>query len=183
MRLFAALPIAEDVRNHLDRLLRRLEERDLPVRWVPPHALHVTVKFYGEVTESQGEAIATALGKVAAGTGVLPMSLAGTGAFPVWRRARVVWIGLEAPPALELLQHRVEAASAELGFPLERATFVPHLTLGRVREGSRLSDAALIELQGIRVEGSFVAESLVLYESHLTTAGASYSPLGTCSLA
>ncbi len=182
MRLFAAIPIAEPVRDQLDRLIRRLERRAWPIRWTRTDAFHLTLKFYGEVAEARLHEISAALESAALGTGVLPMALSGTGAFPAWSRPRVLWLGLEAPPALELLQHRVETASASLGFPVEGSPFTPHITLGRLKDGARLPTAALSDLQGIALAGSFLADALVLYESRVGPQGAGHTPRGTFAL-
>ena len=88
----------------------------------------------------------------------------------------MLWIGLDAPASLELLQDRLERGGAEIGFPPEGAPYQPHVTLGRVREGHRLPPGAVesYEVPGERV--SFLAEELVLYESVLTSDGPRYQP-------
>lgn len=58
------------------------------------------------------------------------------GAFPALARPRVVWLGVEPTPRLELLHHEVESACAALGFEVEGRPFRPHVTLGRVRPGA-----------------------------------------------
>jgi len=65
------------------------------------------------------------------------MRLGGIGAFPGFRRARVVWMGIAPEPRLELLHHDVEVACEELGFEVEGRAFRPHLTLARARESAR----------------------------------------------
>ena len=76
------------------------------------------------------------------------MRLATLGAFPTTTRPRILWLGLEAPPALELLQHRLERGGEDIGFPPEGAPFQPHVTLGRMREGHRLPHASLETADG-----------------------------------
>ena len=61
------------------------------------------------------------------------MVLQGIGAFPNFRRARVVWIGVEQEPRLELLHHDLELACEQEGFEVEGRPFRPHITLARVR--------------------------------------------------
>jgi 2'-5' RNA ligase len=118
-----------------------------------------------------------------AGTGPLPLRLDALGAFPSERHARVLWVGFEAPPALELLQNRLERQGEEIGFQPEGAPFRPHVTLGRVREGHRLPPGALASMDGTYERVSFLADQVVLYESLLSREGPRYEARSTLSLA
>jgi 2'-5' RNA ligase len=183
MRLFAAVPIGEPARGEITRLLARLREPGWPLRLVHDHGIHLTVKFFGEVPPDRLEVIAEAVRSAVPGTGALPLQLAQVGAFPNFRRPRVVWLGLDAPPALELLQDRLERRAEAIGFAPEGTTFHPHVTLARVREGQRLPPGALESLAGTYESVSFLASELVLYESILGRGGPRYEPRLTLELA
>ena len=176
MRLFAALPIAEPARGEIARLLSRLRELGWPLRLVHEHGVHLTLKFFGEVPPARLEVIEEVVRAVAPGTGALSMQLAGLGAFPSERRPRIVWVGLEAPPSLELLQDRLERRAEAIGFAPEGVPFRPHVTLARVREGHRLPADALESLDREYEPVSFLASELVLYESILGRGGPRYEP-------
>lgn len=165
MRLFAAVPLPSPARDEVAGLLARLRARDFPVRWVSDEGLHLTLKFYGEVPAARLDIIGAAVREAGADAEPLPLRLAELGAFPSPARARVLWVGIEAPPELELLQDRLERRSDAIGFPPEGVPYRPHVTLGRVREGQRcrLSD---VEAAGEAYERvPFLATDLVLYES------------------
>ena len=174
MRLFAAVPVPPPARDLLGALLDDLRTLDWPVRWVRPEGVHLTLKFFGEVPAERLTPIAEVLRDAVRGTGPLPLTLTGLGTFPTARRARVVWVGLEAPPALELLQDRVERACTLLGFPVEGAPFRPHLTIGRVKDGGKLSLPALKRLREETLDESFLAEQVVLFESETGPGGSIY---------
>jgi 2'-5' RNA ligase len=183
MRLFVALPIPEPARHIVVALLDRLRTSDWPVRWVRPEGMHVTLKFYGEVAPERLEVIEEAIRFAVAGAGPISMRLAGLGAFPTMARPRILWLGLDAPPALELLQDRLERRGEDIGFPPEGAPFQPHVTLGRMREGHRLPPGALENPDGAPEKVAFLAEQVVLYESLLAPGGPRYEarlvlPLG-----
>jgi 2'-5' RNA ligase len=183
MRLFAALPIPSPAREAVADLLARLRRADLPVRWVSDEDLHLTLKFYGEVPAERRDVIEESLRYAAEGTGPLVIRVAELGAFPSPRHARVLWVGLEAPPALELLQDRVERGGEAIGFPPEGRPFKPHITLGRVREGHRVPPE-LFDPAGATIEAATgVAEQVVLYESVLGPGGPRYTPHLTLPLA
>ncbi len=183
MRLFAAVPIPEPARGEIARLLARLREPGWPLRLVHDHGLHLTVKFFGEVPPGRLEVIEEAVRSAVPGTGVLPLRLAEIGAFPNFRRPRIIWVGLDAPPALELLQDRLERLADAIGFAPEGAPFRPHVTLARVREGQRLPPDAPESLAGWYEPVPFLASELVLYESVLGRGGPRYEPRLTVELA
>jgi 2'-5' RNA ligase len=183
MRLFAAVPLPEPARAEVAGLLSRLRATDLPVRWVPDEGLHLTLKFYGEVSPERLEVIEEAIRQATAGSEPLAMRLDELGAFPGARRPRVLWLGLDAPPALELLQDRLERRSEAIGFTPEGAPFRPHVTLGRVREGQRISLRAVEDAAAEFGRLPFLATSLVLYESVPADGRQRYEPRLTLELA
>lgn len=182
MRLFAALPVEPPAAAELATLLGTLRASGWPVRWARPEGLHLTMKFFGETDATRVEAIEQMLEVAARGTGPLSCGPVELGAFPGWARARVLWAGYEGESALELLVHRVEQGAERLGFPVEGRPFRPHVTLGRLRDGARLPDAALERLEGHRLQDGFVARRLVLYRSDTAPGGAIYAPIRTFDL-
>jgi 2'-5' RNA ligase len=183
MRLFAALPIAEPARGEIAKLLARLREPGWPLRLVHDHGLHLTLKFFGEVPSGRLEVIEEAVRAAVPGTGALHLQLSEVGGFPSEQRPRIVWVGLDGPPGLELLQDRLERRAEAIGFPLEGAPFRPHVTLARVREGHRLPAGALASLEGQYDPVGFLASELVLYESVIGRGGPHYEPRLTLELA
>lgn len=182
MRLFAAVPIPEPGRAQILGLLGHLRGGDWPVRWVHDEGVHMTLKFFGEVGAERLDVIVEALRFAAAGAGPLALRLGELGAFPSRSRPRILWVGIEAPPSLELLQDRIERGCEAIGFPPEGAPFQPHVTLGRVREGQRLPPGGLDDHAERFEPVQFVAQELVLYESVLTTGGPRYESRLTLDL-
>lgn len=174
MRLFAAVPVSEPAREQILMLLGTLRGAGWPVRWVHDEGLHMTLKFFGEVAPERLDVIAEALCYAAHGAEAQGLQLGELGAFPSRNRPRVLWVGVQAPAGLELLQDRMERGCEAIGFPPEGAPFQPHITLGRVREGQRLPPGGLDDHAEGFERVSFVARQLVLYESLLTTAGLRY---------
>ena len=174
MRLFVAVPVSEPAREQILKLLGRLRSASWPVRWVHDEGLHMTLKFFGEVGPERLDVIAEALRFAAADAGSLGLQLGELGAFPSRSRPRILWVGVDAPPALELLQDRIERGCEAIGFPPEGAPFQPHITLGRVREGQRLPPGGLDDHANGFERVPFVGHELVLYESVLTTGGPRY---------
>jgi 2'-5' RNA ligase len=183
MRLFAAVPIPDPARGQILELLAHLRGCDWPVRWVHDEGLHLTLKFFGEVAPERLDVIIEAIRFAADGAGALPLKLGRLGAFPTRSRPRILWVGIESHPSLELLQDRIERGCEAIGFPPEGTPFQPHVTLGRVREGQRLPARSLDQQSGRIQPLPFVAHELVLYESVLTAKGPQYESRLTLELA
>jgi 2'-5' RNA ligase len=182
MRLFAAIPMPDPAREALLDLLAKLEHTGWPVRWVGENSLHLTVKFYGEVPEEDMARLGNGLAAAVRGTPVLPMQLNGVNAFPALRHPRVIWAAVDAPPALELMQHRVEQAAAAVGFPPEGKPFRPHITLGRLKSDASLPHSAPDMLEQLVLDVAFEASRVVLFESRLSREGARHTAWLTLDL-
>ena len=175
MRLFIAVPLPSPALEDAGRLLRGLQQCDWPVRWVRDDGLHVTLKFFGEVTSHRIEPIEEMLQFATAGMPPVELATLSGGAFPSRARPRVLRLELQADSGLELLQDRIERAGEEIGFAPEGRPFRPHITLGRVREGERLPAGAMDQLEALPHGAPFLADRVVLFESRLSRNGPSYT--------
>lgn len=176
MRLFVAVPLPAAAQAEAGRLLRSLSELEWPVRWVREDGLHVSLKFFGEVTSDRVESIEEVVQFATRGLKAIAMVPQGAGGFPTRQHPRVLRLELAAGADLELLQDRLERGGEKIGFAPEGRPFRPHVTLGRVREGHRLPPGAMDHLEGLKVGAPFFAERVVLFESRLTPAGPEYGP-------
>lgn len=179
MRSFVAVELPDELRGSLSRILDELRPCGADVKWVRPEAVHLTLKFLGEIQPEQVEEIRLAVQEVAGRHGPFKMEARGLGCFPRLEQPRVVWLGLEGEKwKLEALQREVETALMQLGFPKEERPFRPHLTLGRVRSPkARLALVQKIKnLEGIQ-GGELVVGSVVLFKSELLPSGARYTKL------
>lgn len=183
MRLFVAVPLPESALDEACALLRSFRELEWPVRWVRDEGLHITLKFFGEVTSDRVEAIEELLHFATSGMPPMQLTLSAGGAFPSSRRPRVLRLEVKAGADLELLQDRLERGAEQIGFPPEGRPFHPHITLGRVREGQRLPDGAMERVESWKGGAPFLADRVVLFESRQTPAGPLYNPRLAQSLA
>jgi 2'-5' RNA ligase len=133
VRLFFALELGEQLRTAVDHAVAPLRAAEPALAWVPPARLHLTMKFIGDADERAAARLGAAADDVAARHRPFEMTLGGVGAFPNFRRAAVVWMGIECEPRLELLHHDLELACLEAGVEVEGRPFRPHITLARVR--------------------------------------------------
>ena len=185
MRLFLAINIPPEVRQAIAEASAPLRTAAPELSWIREPQLHLTVKFLGELSDEMAPKITEAMNTVAARNRVVDVEIGGVGAFPNFRRPRVVWIGVSPEPKLELLHHDVEEACKSLGLPIDGKPFRPHLTLARVRPRAATPDA-LRDLARAAKDVSFAGEvvftSIDLMESELTTVGSRYRLLSSSPL-
>ena len=185
VRLFLAINLAPEVRQAIIDATEPLRAIAPKLTWVREPQLHLTVKFLGEQSEDTANKLTEAMRAVGARNRAIDVEVGGIGAFPNFRRPRVVWIGVTPEPKLELLHHDVEATCESLGFPVEGKPFRPHLTLARVKP--RAIDArALRQLANAAKDVSYVEEVVItsvdLMESELTTNGSRYRLVNSTAL-
>ena len=184
VRLFLAINIAPSVRQAIVDATSSLRAAAPSLGWVDEGRVHLTLKFLGEQGESVVAAMAGALNDVTRQHRPFSVQLGGIGAFPNFRRARVVWMGIERDPRLELLHHDVELACEALGFEVEGRAFRPHLTLARVKD--RTGDDELRRLarasKHITYEDEVSVASVDLMQSMLNARAARYQRLHSAPL-
>lgn len=129
-----ALNLPLPMREEIVRATAPLREAAPELAWIDAPRLHLTLKFLGEQPDGADGAVMEVLAEVAARHRPFVLDLNGIGAFPNFRRARVVWLGVAPEPRLELLQHDVERFCERIGHAVEGRPFRPHLTLARVRK-------------------------------------------------
>jgi len=185
MRLFIGLRLPKKQKARIHRAARVLRDEDLPVKWVEPDNLHVTLKFLGEVRKERIPEIEEALGRIAASTRSFSSALGGFGAFPTIRRPKVIWLGVEATPELRCLKQDLEWALGDVGFESETRSFHPHVTLGRARQDSAAGVFRSLDRHFAEIEfgDELRVHTVDVMRSHLSAGGAQYSVVGGARLA
>lgn len=179
LRLFVATDVPEDVRAVVETGVSPLRERFPRARWVPTQNQHVTLKFLGTTWPRLVEWVTTTVGEVAAEHSPFETRVAGLGAFPSPRRARVLWVGLEDPAGrLAAIARSLQDALAKEFEPEER-DFSPHLTVARFDPPVRLEDG----FGEVGLESRpFAVDLLVLYRSRLQRPAPVYEPIAAFPL-
>src|SRR5262249_39165298 len=115
-RLFIGAELPEDVKAELVASQARLRRANLPVAWVAPEAMHLTLRFLGDTSVALIPELCAAIRTAVAPYHAMELRLSGTGAFPNDRRPSVVWIGVGgAVAALGHAQASIGTAPGGLG--------------------------------------------------------------------
>jgi 2'-5' RNA ligase len=184
LRLFLAINLPEETKRDIAAATTGLRECAPELTWVQDSQLHLTIKFLGDQPAERVDEIRSAIAQVAVRHRELTMELGGFGAFPNFRRARVVWMGVAQEPRLELLHHDVEVACDQLGVEMEGRPFRPHLTLARVKGNQPEERMRMLARAAKRNEYAtdVVVRSIDLMQSDLTANGAKHTMLASASL-
>lgn len=185
IRTFIAVDISPESIKRAGQLIETFQSTGANVRWSDTTNMHVTLQFLGDVPSARTPAVCQAVTRAVAECSPFALQCHGTGAFPDERRPRVIWIGIdEGADELCSLQERIEDAMADLGFPRERRRYHPHLTIGRIRDGSKNLAALRESLEQNREfdGGASQIEQVVVYASFRDKSGATYRPMASIDL-
>lgn len=188
LRTFIAIDIPPAIQKSIQLQINDLRKiiGNSPVRWAPVHNIHLTIKFLGDVSPPDIEALTQIIRTEANSRSAFDIDINELGSFPNSKRARVLLIRIQASAALEALQVGIESACRRVGFKPESRGFNPHLTIGRVRRGISSSDQMKIHktLNEVKIDslGTARVDSIHLYQSELKPTGAVYTKLSSAPL-
>jgi 2'-5' RNA ligase len=188
IRAFISVELPAQIKEALAQLQDNLRtSKSTSVKWVDPEGIHLTIKFLGNVNEAEIPALTKAISEAVRGVASFSLQLGDPGAFPNAYAPRVVWVGVEGEiEPLLTLHNNIDRVLAPLGFPPEKRTFSPHLTLGRVRDEASPSEKRRlgenVAALKTREKPPFRVESISLMRSILNREGAVYSCLASFAL-
>jgi 2'-5' RNA ligase len=189
-RAFVAVLLDEQTRRAVAAQIDRLRPLSRVVAWVPPHNLHLTLRFLGDQTEEQLAEVMPALEEAAVGVPPFTLSLKGLGAFPGLDHPRTLWVGVSAGvQEVQRLQARVAGALERRGVSIEARAWQAHVTIGRVTDEKRWRGEGMPELRSAVMRGAaasfgaMLVASIALMRSDLYTSGARYTGIASVALA
>ena len=179
-RVFLAIDLPGDVKEQIMAIQNKLKFLLEGVRWVRPEAIHLTLKFFGDIRSDDTARISEMIAEKTRDAAPMTLNTDNIGAFPNLERPRVLWLGMTGDvQRLMILQQVIEAGLEPHGFKREKRKFRPHLTLGRAKSSRGmilgLSEAVITENH--YNTGDFTAQGLTLFQSELRPGGAVYTNL------
>ena len=186
VRTFIAVDCGKRLQTACGQAIDELLEVVDGVRWVHPENLHLTLKFLGEVEDRELNSVCRQVAVAANSCSPFAVTCQSLGAFPSVDRPNTIWIGVQDDnDLLQTLQKNLETSLFELGFPVERRPFKPHLTLGRTksRRFQKPEWQRTVERYENHVYGELSVQELVVYSSELERRGPLYTALARCPLA
>jgi 2'-5' RNA ligase len=168
IRLFAAVPIPDDIGLALTKRQKGIEG----ARWRPLDALHVTLRFFGELREDVARDLDGELASVSGEP--FDLVLQGAGAFGEGPDIHAVWAGVAENPALLRLHKACEAAARRAGLKAEGRHYRPHVTLAYTRRPDPAAVGGWIQANNLLKSPPIRVEAFALFSSHATKDGSQY---------
>jgi len=189
MRCFIAVDVGDAIRREVTRVVStltgKLEAVKAPpkVVWVKPSALHLTVRFLGEIEPADVERLQQVLAPAIA-LAPFEVQWRGIGTFPNNKHPRALWIGVVngAAPLAQLEAEVSRRMASGIVADLDDRPLLPHLTVGRVKMDGVGVDWPKI-LQAVEVKRvTTVVDRVTLYRSELSRGGPHYTGLVSAPL-
>ncbi|HUR45270.1 MAG TPA: RNA 2',3'-cyclic phosphodiesterase [Candidatus Saccharimonadales bacterium] len=180
LRLFVAIPLPSEVKDVLTGLQSTLKaSTGDAVRWTPREQMHLTLLFLGGVPHSQLEPLQNKLQEACASGQSLTIRAQGLGYFPNARKPQVIWCGVEGEiELLQKIQKHLQEALRPWCERIETRPFHPHLTLGRLRQGSRAPKWTMhLQSNSAKNFGEWLVTGCSLIQSKLSPHGSVHSEL------
>jgi len=176
--LFFALAAPAEVRALAGRFQDVVRMTSSQARFPDPDGLHLTLAYLGRMAPDQVPALLALAAEAARPCPGFTLRTAAVGGFPRPGRTRILWLGFEPQPALEVLAGRLRAAlrSGRVGF--DEKPFLAHLTLARFREPVDLGGTAFPVLEPC----AFAVRGIGLFRSLPGPHGSQYQLLGEAEL-
>ena len=168
IRLFAALAIPPEIGV-------KLQTRQVGIggaRWRPLEALHVTLRFYGEVREDVARDLDEALLELAARP--FEVQLDGVGSFAEGDDVSAVWAGVAETADLKRLANACERAARGVGLKPDPRRYRPHVTLAYLKRPDPAQVAAWLESNARLQSPAIPVDGFQLYSSVLSPEGSRY---------
>jgi RNA 2',3'-cyclic 3'-phosphodiesterase len=184
IRSFLAIELSEVLKETVAEYIRELGQVPSRIKWVSPRNTHLTLKFFGAITQETVENISRTLSPVLSECPRFHLTLNKLDAFPNLFRPRVIWLSVGGETEiLQGLHQNIEQALVPLGIPKEERPFQGHLTLGRNKE-NQVNEELYRSMSGwLKKETEpFEIKELILFKSDLKPAGPVYSQLKTFPL-
>ncbi len=182
VRCFIAVELSDEARGEVQGLIDAVSALEIRgVRAVRPGGVHVTLRFLGDIERDAVPRAIEAIRASAPRSQPFCLRLAGIGAFPNIRSARVLWVGVSGDTErLSDLHEFVEDELSGAGFRRDRRRFNPHITLARLRERVSNSDRRRVVETASAVgheRTAFTVGAVTLFQSTLHPEGSIHTPI------
>jgi len=168
IRLFAALSIPPEIGLALQARQAGIEG----ARWRPLEALHVTLRFFGEIRQDVARDLDSELMGIAGRP--FEIGLAGAGSFADGDEINAVWAGVADNPELSRLAEACESAARRVGLKPDKRNYKPHVTLAYLRRPDPRQVAAWIQAHNLLKSPPITVDRFGLYSSTLGREGSHY---------
>jgi len=173
-RVFFAIELSPQVKDRVASLVSKIQQYNelMRVRWVEPENFHLTVRFFGSITNHQQEKILALTSDTIIKFEPFSFYLSNIALFPSPEEPRVIVLLPESRSSLVQLNMVLEQQALKVGLSADPRVFVPHLTIGRIKHGHNINFPATPILRT-----KINVDHITLFKSELTSNGPCYTML------
>ena len=187
MRTFIAITLTQEAKEFLAEVQSELKKSAADIKWVETKNIHLTLKFLGEIDQTQLQEIIRIIAEITQETNQFQVQLSSLGAFPSLRSPKVIWAGIEqGEKETKEIFLALENKLKQIGFEKEKRGFSSHITLGRVRTEKNLPKLIkALEFAGTSLgknRHNFSVKNITLFLSRLSPQGPDYTVLKESAL-
>ncbi|MFN2340239.1 MAG: RNA 2',3'-cyclic phosphodiesterase [Halanaerobium sp.] len=177
MRLFIGVNINSRSKNLIEKKVELLKsEYNNQFKWIKKDNWHLTLKFIGEVSDTEKEKLINALKNVNFSEKDKYLQFARIDAFPELDAAKVLYLALKKGKKQLIKMHQqVEKELLKFGFESDQRDYIPHLTLARNKNDAFKIKKKFSQKDFINIYAQI--ESISLYQSQLKSSGPEYIEL------
>jgi 2'-5' RNA ligase len=168
IRLFAAVAVPADIAADLAPRQKGI----LGARWRPYESLHVTLRFFGHLSEDKADDLDSELSAISGQS--FDLALRGVGVFGEGADVRALWAAMAPSEPLMQLARRCERAARRAGLACETRAYRPHVTLAYLHNASSDEVGAWVQQNNLLKSPSFRVGRFGLYSSWPGEDGAIY---------
>ena len=180
-RVFIGIPVGCKIKSILSIVKSAVNCNPNCIKWIPPENIHLTLSFLGNIRVKDIHHFIESLEKKITSNN-FQLTITGTGVFPSSKSPKVLWLGIsKGIDELTSLQNRVEKSVEKIMKNHQGDTFIPHITIARIRSLHAKIDV-LPFLNSVYSPIDLDVNSISMYESKLLPEGAQYTIINTFPL-
>lgn len=165
-RLFTGIELAEEIREHLSAL-----ELPLPgASWIDEDDLHLTLRFFGDVSDQQARDVMDLLETL--GADAFSLAIKGLGTFGA--EPHTLYADVVLNPGLEALARGHDRVARGVGLPAAKRPFKAHITLARMHHADPVKLARFLSLNATLAFEPVFIHRFALFSSKPRTGGGPY---------
>lgn len=183
MRAFIGFDFPIQLKSQLTSIQELLKKNTEKGSWVSSDNFHLTLKFLGEIDETQVDSIAAILNQLSLKHSPITVNLHSLGYFNKKNNEYgVMWLGLDGQiERINSIYIELEQEMDHIGFKKETRKFNPHITLGR-RIKTHLDFSKLKGIVEPYLNIEFTLDNLVLMKSQAIMGSRVYTPIKSYKL-
>ncbi len=174
MRVFIAYSLPKKFKEQLAGFQYRLQRRAISLKAYPTQNLHLTTAFLGEIPNETKNPLIKIVKTVNQKTKEMSLKTTSFSGFPRPERAGTLILKVGGQDIKKLKKARgfLQQLLKRGGFWVDQKSFVPHITLGRVKRPLNLEQLK-VEAPGLK----FSLDKMHVFKSTLTDSGPIYQQL------